>query len=108
MRAWWRAVRDAQATGALTAGIAAALACFLALPCALAAEDKTLVGKDEAHLILDMPGLAQSRESFQTLGWDAIYSHRTFFAAQVARTAAYPRAGLLPRAGAKPPRRRPE
>jgi hypothetical protein len=76
--------------------MAAACGCLVALagglPGARAAENKTVVGKGEAHLILDMPGLAQSRESFQTLGWDAIYSRRVFFAAQVARGAEYPRA----------------
>src|SRR4051794_12769493 len=70
----------------------AAVACLLALPVARAEEDRTVVAKGEAHLILDMPGLAQSRESFQTLGWDANYSRRVFFAAQVARAGEYPRA----------------
>jgi hypothetical protein len=92
MRGRWTAVQGIHATGFLSAGLAAALACLFALPCALAGEDKTVVGKREAHLILDMPGLAQSRESFQTLGWDAVYSRRVFFAAQVARAADYPRA----------------
>jgi hypothetical protein len=70
----------------------AAIACLLALPVARAEEDRTVVAKAEAHLILDMPGLAQSREIFQTLGWDANYSRRVFFAAQVARAGDYPRA----------------
>jgi hypothetical protein len=92
MREWRTAMRSTRATGFLSTGIAAALACLLALPCARAAENKTLVGKGEAHLILDMPGLGQSRETLQTLGWDAAYPRRVFFAAQVARTAASPRA----------------
>jgi hypothetical protein len=70
----------------------ALLVCLLALPSARAAEDQTIVGKGEARLILDMPGLARSHESFQTLGWDATYSRRVFFAAQVALSGAYPRA----------------
>jgi hypothetical protein len=91
MRGRQRGMRRVR-TGFLAAGIAAACACLVALPGARAAEDKTVVGKGEAHLILDMPGLAQSRESFQTLGWDAVYSRRVFFAAQVAAGAEYPRA----------------
>lgn len=70
----------------------AILGCYLAPSPGWAAEAQTLVSKSEAHLILDMPGLAEARETFQTFGWDARFSKKTFYAAQVAKAGAYPRA----------------
>jgi hypothetical protein len=72
--------------------VIAVFGCGLALPSGRAAEAETAVAKSEAHLILEMPGLTQGRETFQSFGWDARFNRKTFYAAQVAKSGAYPRA----------------
>ncbi|MBL8698522.1 MAG: hypothetical protein JNK67_09120 [Alphaproteobacteria bacterium] len=57
----------------------------------------TLVSRAQSQILLDMPGLANGRETYQYFGWDSSYAIETSYAAVVASGGEFPRAQIYMR-----------
>ncbi len=57
-----------------------------------AAQNISLITKDQSKLILEMPGMDGGQETFQYFGWNGNYSREIHYAAQGPRSGLYPRA----------------
>lgn len=74
-----------------------ACVCTLFLGTHAFAQQPATITRDKSKLILNMPGLENSQETYQYFGWSPNYSQETSYAANIARGKTYPRAQVYGR-----------